>query len=230
MIITIDGPSGSGKSTVARKLAKTLTFLYINQGAFFRAVGLVAQTQDANLESEIEMTQLAKQINFSFSALDENKTGLLVNGVDRSEELLSAEAGRFASVVALHPQLRTYVLEIQQAEVRRVVAQGGPGGAVVEGRDAGSVGFRQAELKLYLDAQAFVRAKRRFAELGKLGCEQVYSVEEIAQQMRIRDERDRGRSVAPLMIPDGAVVIDTSNRSIDEVLEQIVTLVDEMSR
>lgn len=226
MIITIDGPSGSGKSTAARNLARRLGFLYVNQGAFFRAVGVAAAERGIPLDDASQLTAVGRELTFSLcSATDvastANKTGLLVDGRDRSEELLSDDAGRLASIVAVCGPLRELLLGIQRREI-------GQHSAVVEGRDAGSVGFPQAELKLYLDARPEVRVKRRFEELRRIGASDI-SVESLAKEMNIRDERDRAREVAPLQIPAGAVVLDTSEQSVDAIVESIVSLVKSIS-
>lgn len=217
MIITIDGPSGSGKSTVARKVARTLGFLYVNQGAFFRAVGTIATDRGLSLNAAEEVTSLAEQLSFSLSNAADNRTGLLVDGQDCSERLLSDEAGRLASIVAVISPLRDVLLEFQRAEVRGR-------SAVIEGRDAGTVGFPQAEIKVYLDARPEVRAVRRFGELQDLGAAAKTTVESLAEEMRIRDERDKAREVAPLTIPHGAVVLDTSELTVEEIVEKIVSL------
>lgn len=225
MLITIDGPSGSGKSTVARKLARRLAFLYVNQGAFFRAIGVVSHERGIPLDSDVETTALAKSIRFSLSMDEANKTGLLVDGEDRSDRLLSAEAGELASRVALHPTLRDVLLSVQQ-ELLRKDSTSVFHSAVIEGRDAGSVGFPEAELKLYLDARADIRARRRHAELESLGYVDLPSIEALSAEMQERDARDQAREVAPLRVPSGGVVVDTSDLSIEEVVERLVALAD----
>ena len=232
MIITIDGPSGSGKSTVARKLAKKLAFIHLNQGAFFRAAGLKAAKLGVELDRDEELVRLVEETSFApvlpgnessgdSSAGNEDTVGILVDGVYFGEELQTPEAGRVASQIAVHPGFRQAILDAQR---KAVLGQS----VVVEGRDAGSVGFPEADLKVYLDAKLEVRAKRRFAELQSLGeRERTYSLETIKQDMAARDKRDTNRSIDPLAIPDGALQIDTTGRSVDEIVEEILIAVKE---
>jgi cytidylate kinase len=209
VIITIDGPAGSGKSTTASKLAKKLGFVHINQGAMFRAIGLKAANLGLDLGSDLELSRLAKETRFEF---DFDK--LLVDGVDASDNLLSVQAAELASRVAVLPELRQVLLEIQQdfSKTHSVV---------VEGRDAGSVGFPNAELKVYLDASIATRAKRRYGELLLKGALAEETLEDLMNQMLARDVRDSTRAVAPLVKPKDALILDTSDLTPEEIVEQL---------
>ncbi len=220
MIITIDGPAGSGKSTVARKLAKKLGFLHINQGALFRAVGLEAVSKKLDLTNDDQISSLAQGMKFDFLPADSSGNGqLMVNGRVLSGELRTAEASLVASQVALLPNLRNVLLKAQ----REVTADHS---AVVEGRDAGSVGFPEAELKLYLDAPLEVRAAQQFEDAkaaGKLGG---LELDELTKQIAERDTRDSSRAVAPMLQAQDAVRIDTGGLDADGVVEKIFSLVE----
>ena len=209
---------------MARKLAKKLGFIHLNQGAFFRAAGLKAARTGVDLTSGEQLANLVRETTFALQPVDvaeQSKVvaGFLVDGQNYTEELLSAEAGSLASTIAVYPELRGAILDAQ----RRTI---GSQSAVVEGRDAGSVGFANAELKVYLDAGLSVRAERRFQELQALGAAEGRSLASVTKDIEERDKRDSSRAADPLSVPEGALQIDTSDSSIDEVVEQIVAAVE----
>ena len=221
MIITIDGPAGSGKSTVARKIANKLGFIHLNSGALFRAVAVAAASAGVDLGDEAAVFDVAKRLQFSFFitaflATGESTTQLLVNGEDWSNRLSSEDAGALASKVAVLPKVRQLLLEVQRAE-------GSKHSLVLEGRDAGSIIFPNAEAKFYLDAPLDLRAGRRFSELypGSVDLEGA-TFEAVRADLMERDRRDSSREIAPQIVPDGAIVIDTEQLGIDEVVQQIL--------
>lgn len=216
MIITIDGPAGSGKSTVARKIANKLGFIHLNSGALFRAVAVAAASAGVDLGDEAAVLDVAKRLQFSFFVTAESTTQLLVNGEDWSARLLSEDAGALASRVAVLPRIRQLLLEVQRAE-------GAKHSLVLEGRDAGSIIFPDAEAKFYLDAPLDLRAGRRFSELypGSVDLEGA-TFEAVRTDLAERDRRDSTREIAPQIVPDGAIVIDTELLGIDEVVQQIL--------
>lgn len=226
MIVTIDGPAGSGKSTVARKLAKKLGFIHLNSGALFRAVGLKAVDRGTSLDDDLAVTTLAADTDFRFElasqgeAVGKSETRLLVDGIDVSNRIRSDEAGKLASRIGLLPKLREVLLNVQ-----RNVARGCS--VVVEGRDAGTVVFPEAEVKFYLDAALDVRAARRFKELAAAGTGEPRSLEDVKHDMQARDERELTRDIAPLKPAVDALLIDTSDLSVEEVVDRMSRIVQE---
>jgi cytidylate kinase len=216
VIISIDGPSASGKSTVARKLARTLGFIHLNTGAFFRALGLKAQRLGVHLDDDAALAALVKETSFELVA-DENAEGgaqLLVDGESVAAETRSAEAGSIASQIAVLPRLRAALLEAQREAARGK-------SVVVEGRDTGTVAFPEAELKIFLNAKLRVRTERRFNELQERNSLGTHTLDSLGVELEERDHRDTHREVAPLLKAKDATEIDTSQMSADDVVKQI---------
>ncbi len=214
MIITIDGPAGTGKSTVAQAVARELGFDFLDTGAMYRAVGLAALRRHANLDDPRELTYVARlaKIAFDFSARPPLVT---LNGEPVGHLLRAGDATRAASFVAVVPAVRELLVRQQQeiGAARRNL--------VTEGRDQGSVVFPHAELKFYLDATPVERARRRANQLRARG--ETVDIGELQTQIMDRDARDAKRAVAPLTIPHGAEVIDTTDLSLQEVTDRIVS-------
>jgi cytidylate kinase len=215
MIITIDGPAGTGKSTVARRVASELGYAFLDTGAMYRAVGVAALRRGTDLNDGRELAFVARHCKVEFD-WGETPPGVVMNGERVSHLLRSGEATRAASFVATVPAIREMLVEQQ----RRIGRERGD--LVTEGRDQGSVVFPDAELKVYLDATPEERARRRAGELRARG--EVVDVAEIRRQIVDRDQRDSTRATGPLARPAGAVTIDTTGLSIDEVVEGIVLL------
>lgn len=218
MIITIDGPAGTGKSTVARRVASELGFAFLDTGAMYRAVGVAAVRRGADLSDMRELAFVARHCRIDFDWGD-SPPGLVMNGEKITHLLRSGEATRAASFVALVPAIREAMVE-QQRRIGR-----DRGDLVTEGRDQGSVVFPDAELKVYLDATPEERARRRAGELRARG--EVVDVTEIRRDIEDRDRRDSTRATGPLARPEGAVTIDTTGLSIDDVVARIVALARE---
>lgn len=208
IIIAIDGPSGAGKSTVARSLAQRLGFTYIDTGAMYRAVALWALRLNLDPDDMLRLEQLARQAHIEFL---EGRVWL--NGEDVTEAIRMPPVSEAASQVAACPGVRRAMRE----EQRRI---GEMGPAVMEGRDIGTVVFPEARVKIYLDASAGERARRRASELGA-------AVEQVAQDMAGRDRRDRTRAEAPLTQAPDADYIDSSGLTQLEVEEAILKRVRE---
>jgi cytidylate kinase len=205
MIVAIDGPAGSGKSTVASALAERLGFLYLDTGAMYRALTWLARRDGVTLDDGLALATLAREHPVSFSA--EGKVD--IDGKDVSAEIRDAEIDRLVPVVARHPEVREVMRERQRS-------LGAAGDSVIEGRDIGSVVVPSAEVKVFLVADEGERARRRSAD--RPGVE----VETLADDLRRRDERDAVNTQPA----DDAVVLDTTDLGIDEVVESIARLVE----
>ncbi|MBP9839002.1 MAG: (d)CMP kinase [Proteobacteria bacterium] len=217
MIITIDGSAGSGKSTVARKIANNTGLIHLNSGALFRAVAVNALRSGLALDDELGVAKVASSLSFDF-LLDENKeTKFLVNGLDAAAEISAEEVGESASLIAILPQVRELLLKVQHQVAEKNVAEGRA--LVVEGRDSGTVVFPNADKKFYLHASPEVRARRRYEQLSHLGN---ITYERLLDDMRKRDLRDANREIAPQRKAEEAVLVDTSNLGIEEVVNLIL--------
>ena len=201
-VVAIDGPVGSGKSTVAKAVAARLELPYLESGAMYRVVALAARRRgiDPTAEGvEDTMTRLAAEVDMELGER------VLVDGADVTADLRSKEVGRLVSAVAAMSGVRNELVRRQREWVED------HGGAVVEGRDIGSVVFPDADVKVFLTASAAERARRR-------------ELDETADDLARRDLLDSTRAVSPLIVPQGAVVIDTTGRPVDDVVDEIVAL------
>ena len=206
-IVAIDGPVGSGKSTVARAVADRLGLDCLNTGAMYRAVALaVIQRRGGGgeLGTDLGAPDVADVVAAAKDLDIELGERVVVDGDDVTDAIRSPEVGRMVSAVAALPEVRTQLVALQRDWVES------HGGAVVEGRDIGSVVFPDAELKVFLTATPEERARRRN--------------DEDADDVRRRDRLDSSRAVSPLLVADGAVVIDSTGRTVDEVVDEIVGL------
>jgi CMP/dCMP kinase len=199
MVVAIDGPAGAGKSTVARALARALGFTYLDSGAMYRAVGLMV------LRGGGPAAQRAEELEIRLGAR------VVANGDDVTEAIREPEVSEAASVVATDPEVRRALV----AQQRKLLAEGD---WVAEGRDIGTVVAPDAEVKVFLTASANERARRRAAELGA-------DVDTVMRDQALRDAQDMEREHSPLMPAPGAVELDTSGLSVDQVVERIVELV-----
>lgn len=207
MIVTIDGPAGSGKSTAARGLSERLKFEFLDTGAMYRCVAWAAIQKKNDLTDEQAVTNVSQQIKISFS-----DARVLLDGEDVSTLIRTPEVTEAASVVAQYPAVREELVHLQRqaAENTKIVS---------EGRDQGTVVFPDAFCKFFLVADPEERARRRLAELQAQG--KKVTLSDLLQQMEERDQRDKKRIVAPLKPADDAIEINTSNLTIDEVLDQL---------
>ena len=214
--IAIDGPAGSGKTTVAKALAERLGFDYLDTGAMYRAVALFLSGLKVREDDDEEIERVLSKVFFDYES-----GKLYINGKEIGEEIRSAEAGMLASKYARNAVVRRYLVKFQReiADDRKIV---------VEGRDIGTVVLPGADLKIFLKASIEERAKRRYKELVEKGEKVTY--EEILRQLKKRDEQDSSREISPLKPADDAIVIDTTNMSIQEVVDEIVRLYMERVR
>ena len=212
IVVAIDGPAGAGKSTIAKALAAKLGVRYLDTGAMYRAVTFAAMSSGIELNDQNLVADLTRKSKMLLT--DES---VVINGLDATVAIRSSEVTAAVSTVAANSQVRTELRERQ----RQWIAD--HNGGVVEGRDIGSVVFPDATLKVYLTASPIVRARRRVAQSGG-------NVDEIATSIASRDLQDSSRSDSPLTQTDDAVIIDTSDRSIDEVVAHLVELTKKTSR
>jgi cytidylate kinase len=216
LVITIDGPAASGKSTVARLVAKKLGAGFLDTGAMYRAVTLAAIRAGVDLSDEKKLLGVMRTSKFQFSVKD----GLMkaaIDGVDVSDEIRSPEVTEKARYIASAVKVREKLVQMQ----RQFAA--GEKKIVTEGRDQGTVAFGDADIKFYLTADVRERARRRQAELADKG--ESKSVEEIQKAIEERDKSDQTRTMGPLKPADDAIIIDTTDLSIEEVVEKILGFV-----
>lgn len=212
-VITIDGPAGSGKSTVAREVASRLGFTFLDTGALYRAAATAIHEARVDMRDNEACGEVISRTRLSFSA-----GRILLNGRDVTHEIRSPLISDLSSTIAVHPSVRRELLAVQRSFARRT-------SLVAEGRDTGSVVFPDADLKIYLDADPDERARRRHAELVTKGSEA--DREKVFNDLRERDLRDESRSVSPMVVPQHAVVVDTTHLTLDEVVERVLSLARE---
>ncbi|OGR19686.1 MAG: cytidylate kinase [Desulfobacterales bacterium GWB2_56_26] len=217
-IITIDGPSGVGKSTVSRKVAAAVGFTYLDTGAMYRAVGLHLSRLQIDLEDKGNLGRVLEALTLDLipAAEEESDVQVIMNGEDVSEAIRTPEMAMVASRVSADAAVRQFLTQVQKN-------YGAAGRIVAEGRDTGTVVFPDAAYKFFLDAQPEERARRRVLQLQRKGC-RVDFVEILAMTLE-RDHQDRNRAVAPLRPAEDAVLIDTTEIDIEEVVNRILAVV-----
>ncbi len=220
LTIAIDGPSGAGKSTVGRSLAKRLGYTYIDTGAMYRTVALKIKEKGIGLEDESDLYQLASSLHITFVSISE-EVHTYCNGQDVSEAIRLPEISRLASEISKKKGVREALVEMQREMAKE-------GGAVLEGRDIGTVVFPEAEVKFYLDAEPEERAKRRFQELVAKGFQ--IDFQETLEEVIQRDHNDMHRALSPLKRAEDSILIDSTHLSIEEVVEEMLKKVEEKRR
>ena len=214
-VVAIDGPAGAGKSTVARALARRLGYFLLDTGAIYRAVALVARRQGVAWSDGPGLARVAQQMQLHFTASGDVLVGEQPNVEDVSQAIRTPELSQGASTVSAHPEVRDALLELQ----RRIARQGR---CVVEGRDIGTVVLPWAPVKFFLTARPEVRARRRHDELQGRGV--VVSLADTLAEILERDHRDTTRATAPLKQADDAVLVDSSELTLDGVVEKLEAL------
>jgi len=207
-VVTIDGPAGAGKSTVAKEIAKRFGYVHLDSGALYRAVGYFCKLKGVDPTKKEDVLKAIKNLNVEL--LPNGR--VLLNGRDVTEEIRTPEGGVLASQVAQFPEVREFVVKLL-----RKMAAGKK--IVIDGRDAGTYIFPEAELKIYLTASPEERARRRYRELREKGFN--VTLEEVLREVIERDRKDESRKFAPLKVPEGAIVIDTTNKNLKEVLREV---------
>jgi len=210
-IITIDGPSGAGKGTAARLIALELGFHLLDSGAIYRILGLAATDAQIELDDVDSLVSLSNSLDLSFP-YDAEGTEIVLNGAAVGDQLRTQAVADAASQVAVHPPVRDALMGLQRRQARDP-------GLVGDGRDLGTIVFPDANLKIFLDASVEVRAERRYLELIQSG--QTVGRSAILRDLEIRDVRDRTRPVAPLVPATDASVIDSSEKTVADVVAEI---------
>ncbi len=217
-VITVDGPSGSGKGTVSRRLASRLSWHLLDSGALYRLVGLVTQRHGLEPDDPGQLAaaeDLARQLDVTFEMDANGGERVLLAGEDVTAEVRTERCGARASRYAVIPAVRTALLDLQH-RFRK------PPGLIADGRDMGTVVFPDAELKIFLTASAEERARRRYTQLRDMGLSA--NLDRIFSEIRRRDERDSTRQHAPLKPADDAILVDSTHRSVGQVVDEVTAL------
>jgi len=217
-VITIDGPGGSGKGTICRLLAQKLNWHLLDSGAIYRVLALAAIHHQIDAKDEEALQPLAAHLDVQFSPDDQGGTRITLEGEIVTHTIRTEEVGSVASQIASLPRVREALLRRQRA------FREAPG-LVADGRDMGTVVFPQAEVKIYLTADAQERANRRYLELKQKGHD--VNIGDLLSEIQARDERDMNRAVAPLKPADDAYILDSTHKTIEQVLDEVLSVCKE---
>ena len=212
--IAIDGPAGAGKSTIAKRAAKELSFIYVDTGAMYRSIALGLLRGDVDIEDTQALEKALEQIEVSIG-YENHEQQVFLNQENVSGLIRTEEVSRMASAASAKPQVRAKLTELQRSLARRE-------DVLMDGRDIGTMIIPDAQLKIYLTASVHTRALRRYKELIERG--EDCSLEDIEKDIEERDYRDMHRETAPLCQAEDAVLVDSSEMTIDEVVERIISL------
>ncbi len=225
MIITIDGPAGVGKGTLSKSLAEKLGFSYLDTGTLYRATAFVCLKDGASLEDEAQTEKSAQGLikRYTFKNTEDG-FATFIDGENVQSKLRADEVGSAASVVAAQPKVRQALKDFQ---VQFAIEKSAEKGVIMDGRDTGTVICPNAEVKFFLTADLKIRAQRRVKELQDIG--KSVNFDEIYQAMVARDARDSGREAAPLEMAEDAILLDTTELSIDQVLQKALDVITSKS-
>ena len=213
-VITIDGPSGAGKGTVARIVAEQLGWHLLDSGAIYRVLAVATQHHHVSVEDEEPLIPMAAHLDVQFEISSQGESKVILEGENVTDTIRTEEIGALASKVAAFPRVR-------EALLRRQRAFNVAPGLVADGRDMGTVVFSKAPVKVFLTASAEERAERRFNQLKEKGLD--VKIGRLLDDIRQRDERDRNREVAPLIPAEGALIVDSTDLSIQEVVNKVLS-------
>jgi len=211
MVVTIDGPAASGKSTVSRELAQRLGWQWVSTGAFYRGLAYAALHSNIDITDVKALMELAHSNVWSVK-MSQTRTQVFYKNHDVTDDISHEDVGNIASKISHYPEIRKALLDAQRN------CSAGPQGLVAEGRDCGTVVFPQAQAKIYLTASSEHRAARRAAELG-------LDQEQTQEAQKVRDRQDSTRKAAPLQVPENALVVDTTDLNLDEVVSKVENFV-----
>ena len=214
MNVAVDGPAGAGKSTIAKRVAKELGFVYVDTGAMYRAMALFFLKQGIDAKDEEKIAKLCKDIRISI-VYENGEQKVLLNHEDVTGQIRAEEVGNMASATSVYGCVREKLVSLQQQLAKST-------DVIMDGRDIGTCVLPQAQVKIYLTASSYVRAKRRYDELQEKGipCD----LKEIQKDIEKRDERDMNREISPLRQAEDAHLVDSSDMTIDEVVDAIIAL------
>lgn len=215
--IAIDGPAGAGKSTIAKRLARELGYIYVDSGAMYRAMAYFFMTKNVDKDDIETITKLCEQIDVSIS-YENGEQQVILNGQNITAFIRAEEVGNMASATSVYPVVREKLVRLQRQLAERE-------NVVMDGRDIGTVVLPDANVKIYLTASSKVRAKRRYDELESknISCD----IDEIEKDIIERDERDMTREVSPLKRADDAILLDSSDMTIEQVVGEMKKIIKE---
>lgn len=212
--IAVDGPAGAGKSTIAKKIAEALHIVYVDTGAMYRAIGLYFHREGIDPQDEASINREVKKAHVSIG-YENGRQQVYLNGENVTAYLRTEEAGRMASAISVYPNVRRTLVQLQQELAAET-------NLIMDGRDIGTVVLPHADIKIFLTASSHVRALRRYDELQAKGV--ACDLEEIEQDIIDRDYRDMHREVSPLCQAEDAVLVDTSDMNIEQVVQTVIDL------
>lgn len=215
-VIAIDGPAGSGKSSIAKVFAQRISAVYIDTGAMFRAIGYILEKSSIDIENHDELSHFLSSLNFEYGVSE--SILIRINHEDLTQKIREHEVSALASKYSQYPAVRAFLANLQRSLVSHQLC-------VMEGRDIGTVIFPNAFLKIFLTASVEIRAKRRFKQLQESG-KQV-DLDQLIEDIKNRDIADMNRETAPLKKADDAIELDTSDMSLEQVLDKLVSLYNE---
>ncbi len=212
--IAIDGPAGAGKSTIARRVAKELSFIYVDTGAMYRAMALYLLREGVDRNNKKQIGEICQNAEISIEYQNGEQI-VLLNGENVNAYLRTEEVGNMASVSSAVPRVREKLLSLQRKLAKDM-------SVVMDGRDIGTTILPDADVKIYLTASSLTRAKRRYLELQEKGA--VCNLDEIQKDIEERDQRDMNREISPLRQADDAVLVDSSDLTIEQVVDRILEI------
>ncbi len=216
--IAIDGPAGAGKSTIAKLAAKELSFIYVDTGALYRAIGLFVQRNNVGSKDAQGVIALLDDINVELAFNDKKEQIVLLNGEDVSSLIRTPEISMYASDVSAIPQVRAFLLDLQRNMAKT-------NNVIMDGRDIGTVVLPDAKIKIFLTASAQIRAKRRYDELIEKGMD--VNFDDVLQDVITRDYNDSHRETAPLKPADDSIIVDTSELDLNQSVEKLISIMRE---